>query len=87
LRWGTDVIQYLIVAVLVGLAALYVGSKYLPAGLRRRIVYLLAGRGGATHAKLARWLDTESSCGSCKACADPAPPAPAGKRVIKLHVR
>ena len=81
-------IENLIVALIVVLAALYVAAKYLPAGWRQRLVYLLTRR-GAGHSKLARWLHTESSCGSgcdsCKSCADPVAPEPGAQRVIKLH--
>ncbi|MDL2356782.1 MAG: hypothetical protein QFF03_16145 [Pseudomonadota bacterium] len=85
-------IENLIVAVIVLFAALYVARKYLPKSWRTRLVYLLAAR-GASQAALARWLNTESSCGSgcdtCKACAEPAPKptAAAAERVIKIHVR
>jgi hypothetical protein len=83
-------LQNLIVAIIVILAALYAAAKYLPASWRRRVVYLLA-RHGAEQSRLARWLGTESSCGSgcdtCKACADPAPTEPTPHRVIKLHQR
>ena len=85
-------LQNLIVALIVGACALYAGGRYLPAGLRQRIVYRLA-RGGARQAALAKLLDTESSCGggcsSCQACATPdEPAAPASSaRVIKLHLR
>lgn len=82
--------QNLIVALIVMLAALYAGSRYLPASWRQRLVYLLARR-GATQARMAQWLHTESSCGggcdSCKACADPAPPAAGARRVIKLTIQ
>ena len=80
-------IQNLIVALIVVLAALYVARKYMPKGWRTKLVYLLAAR-GASQSKMAHWLNTESSCGSgcdtCKACADPEPTS---ERVIKIHVR
>jgi len=85
-------LQDSIVALIVTLAALYASSRYLPASWRQRLVYLLAAR-GATQAKMAQWLHTESSCGSgcdsCKACATPAPLPAEGsqRRVIKLHIR
>ena len=76
-------IQNVIAAVIVVLAALHVARKYLPAGWRTKIVYFFTAR-GASQVKMARWLGTGSSCGSgcdtCKAC---APPAPTG-RVIKI---
>jgi hypothetical protein len=83
-------VQHLAAGVIVVLALLYVGAKYLPKGWRTRIVYRLT-RHGARQSKLVRWLDTGSSCGSgcdsCKAC-DEAPAAPPTKhRVIKLHER
>ncbi len=80
-------IQNLVVAVIVGFAALYVASKYLPKSWRQKLVYLLTRR-GASQSKIAQWLNTESSCGSgcdsCKACAEPEQPS---ERVIKIHVR
>jgi hypothetical protein len=80
-------IQNVIVAVIVLLAALYVARKYMPAAWRTRLEYLLAAR-GASQSKMAQWLNTESSCGSgcdtCKACAEPEPTS---ERVIKIHVR
>ncbi len=80
-------IQNLIVAVIVVLAALHVARKYMPKGWRTKLVYRLAAR-GASQSKMAQWLNTESSCGSgcdtCKACAEPEP---ASNRVIKIHVR
>jgi uncharacterized membrane protein len=76
-------LQNLIVAVIVVLAALYVARKYLPASWRTKLVYLLAAR-GASQSKMAQWLNTESSCGSgcdtCKACAEPEP----NEKVIKI---
>jgi hypothetical protein len=81
-------VQNLLVALIVGFAALYVARKYLPAGWRKKLVFLLTRR-GASQSKMAQWLNTQSSCGSgcdtCKACADPV--APASDRVIKIHVR
>jgi hypothetical protein len=85
------VIQDLAVAAIVVLAALYVGAKYLPAAWRRRIVFALSRSEGES--TLARWLGTESSCGSgcasCKACAPGTPADDShtgdGRRVIKLH--
>jgi len=83
-------LQNLVVALIVSLAALYAASRYLPASWRQRLVYALAER-GASQAKMADWLHTEASCGggcdSCKACAEPAPPAEGKHRVIKLTVQ
>lgn len=84
-------IQYLVVALIVVLAALYVGRKYLPAAWRRRVVHFFTKR-GAEQSRLVRWLDTDASCGSgcntCKACEPDEPKQQAGKqRVIKLHVK
>jgi hypothetical protein len=83
-------VQYLAVALIVLLAALYAGRKYLPAALRRRVVYLLTRR-GAEQSKLVKWLDTDASCGSgcdtCKACdTTPAAPAEGKHRIISLRV-
>ena len=82
--------QELVVALLVLVAAVYVGAKYLPAAWRLRIVNRLS-RGGAD-STLVRWLDTGGSCGSgCKTCntcdtpSEPTPPAGTKHRVIKLH--
>jgi hypothetical protein len=65
-----------------------VARKYLPSSLRGQLVYLLAAR-GASQSKLARWLGTESGCGSgcktCNSCAEPEPES--SKRVIKIHHR
>jgi hypothetical protein len=83
-------VQYLVVAIIVACALLYVGAKYLPQGWRTRIVYKLS-RGVGAQSRLVRWLDTADSCGSgcdtCKSCEDePAPQQESGRRVIKLHV-
>jgi hypothetical protein len=86
--------QYLVVALIVVLAALYVGRKYLPAAWRRRTVHFFTRR-GAEQSRLVRWLDTDDSCGSgCGSCNTCEPGEPeqaeptAGKhRVIKLHVK
>lgn len=82
--------QELVVALLVLVAAVYVGARYLPAAWRLRIVNRLS-RGGAD-STLVRWLDTGGSCGSgCKTCntcdtpSEPTPPAGSKHRVIKLH--
>jgi len=84
--------QHLAVAVIVALAALYVGARHLPARWRRRLIHRLS-RGGRGP-KLARWLDTGAGCGSgcnsCNTCAEPAAPPQGkhrdgGRRVIKLR--
>jgi hypothetical protein len=85
--------QELVVALLVVIAAVYIGAKYLPAAWRLRIVNRLSS--GGTDSKLVRWLDTGGSCGSgcnsCNTCATddqpaaPTPPAGSKHRVIKLH--
>ncbi|MGZ5201993.1 DUF6587 family protein [Ramlibacter sp.] len=84
------VIQYLIVGIIVLLAALAAARKYLPAAWRQRLVYRLS-RGKAGPSRVVRWLDTDASCGSgcdtCKACEDTPATAPDSKhRVIKLRV-
>ncbi|MDB5963257.1 MAG: hypothetical protein JWP59_4551 [Massilia sp.] len=84
-------IENLIVAVIVLVAAVYTLRKYLPAALREKLVFHLRRR-GTTDSKLAEWLDTSSSCGggcdTCKSCetpADPATaPADATEHVIKI---
>jgi hypothetical protein len=83
-------VQYLVVALIVACALLYVGAKYLPQGWRTLIVYKLSRRRGA-QSKLVQWLDTAGSCGSgcdtCGSCEDtPAPQPESERRVIKLHV-
>jgi hypothetical protein len=83
-------VQHIIVALVVLVAAVYVARKYLPAAWRRRLVYALTRR-GAEQSKLVRWLDTDASCGSgcdsCKACEDTPAAPPEGKhRVIPLRV-
>jgi hypothetical protein len=82
--------QELVVALVVLVAAVYIGARYLPAAWRIRIVNRLS-RGG-TDSMLVRWLDTADSCGGgCKTChtcetpAEPTPPAGGTHRVIKLH--
>ena len=86
-------IQNVIVAVIVVFAALYVARKYLPASWRQKLVYKLR-RNGADNssgnaARVAKWLDTQSSCdsgcdtcGSCETSSD-APAAPT-EHVIKI---
>lgn len=84
-------VQYLVVGLIVLLAALQAARKYLPAGWRRKLVYLLSRGRAGSQSRLVRWLDTDASCGSgcdtCKACEDtPQPPADGQRRVIKLRV-
>ncbi|QJE00337.1 hypothetical protein HH212_10155 [Massilia forsythiae] len=85
-------LQTLVVAVIVALAALYAGARYLPLAWRRQLVYRFA-RGGE-QGRLAKWLGTESGCGSgCDTCGSCAPEAPLpeqdaqGRKVIQLHVK
>jgi len=83
-------VQTIIVALVVLVAAVYVARKYLPAAWRRKLVYALTRRGAAEQSTLVRWLDTDASCGSgcdsCKACDDTPAAPPEGKhRVIPLH--
>lgn len=81
----TAMIENLLVALIVMLAALYAGVRFLPASWRRRLVSLLT-RGATGGATAARWFSGESGCSSCdtcKACADPAP----ARHVVKLHRR
>ena len=83
--------QELAVVVIVSLAALYLGAKYMPSGLRTRLVQHL-GRHGR-RSKLGDWLGKQGggACGggSCgTGCATPsAPSSPTKHRVIKLHQR
>ena len=91
--------QQMIVALVVVAALAHFCTKYLPAALRRRIVYFLARR-GYDQQKAARLFNTSSGCGdgcsSCGSC-ETAPAAPSDapassastplKRVIKLRVQ
>jgi hypothetical protein len=84
--------QELLVGIIVALAALYAGAKYLPAKWRLALVHRLS-RGGR-QSPLVAWLDTSASCGSgcdsCKTCDTPEPepaPLPGKGRVIKIHER
>ncbi|WP_306394553.1 hypothetical protein [Telluria beijingensis] len=82
--------QELLVVVIVAVSALYLGAKYMSAGLRARIVLHLT-RGGK-RSFIARWLDKSGGggCGggSCGSGCAPRQPDPPGKhRVIKLHQR
>lgn len=88
--------QELSVALIVLVAAVYIGARYLPAAWRIKAVNRLS-RGGA-ESTLVRWLDTADSCGggcnTCNTCDSsdssetpqaPTPPAGGRHRVIKLH--
>jgi len=85
--------QYLVVALVVVLALLYAGAKYLPKTWRERLVYKLTR--GSGKGRLADWLGGAGSgcgsgCDSCGTC-EPAKPMPQrdaqGRKVIKLHVQ
>jgi hypothetical protein len=82
--------QELAVVVIVSFAALYLGAKYMPLGLRARVVNYLTRDGRAS--RLAKWLGRQGggACGgggSCSGggCAPAAPTAPTRHRVFKLH--
>lgn len=81
--------QELAVVIIVSLAALYLGAKYMSASLRARIVLHLTRDG--RRSTVARWLDKSGGgCGggSCGSGCAPRQPDPPGKhRVIKLHQR
>ena len=90
--------QELLVGIIVLLAALYAGAKYLPESWRRALVHRLSrgGRASTLAKPLVAWLDTSASCGSgcgsCGSCATPAPSAAAedeqgSGRVIRIHQR
>ena len=90
--------QELLVGIIVLLAALYAGAKYLPESWRRVLVHRLSrgGRASTLANRLVAWLDTSASCGSgcgsCGSCATPEPSAPAENeqgsgRVIRIHQR
>ncbi|WP_028102664.1 DUF6587 family protein [Pseudoduganella violaceinigra] len=86
--------QEIIVGIVVAAAALHAARKYLPAAWRQQIVFALSRR-GLPQDKLARFFNTESSCGSgcgsCGGCGDSsaalAPPSDGGpaRRVIKIY--
>lgn len=83
--------QELVAGIIVALAVLYIGAKYLPESWRRAIVHRLSKDGGqsAPAAWLVKWLDTSASCGSgssggsgcssCNTCGPSEPAAPPGK--------
>ena len=83
--------QYLVVGLIVLVAALYAASKYLPLSVRRKIVYKFSD--GSGQGWLARWLDKEAGCGSgCDTCGSCAPEPMAeqdekGRKIIQVHVR
>ena len=86
--------QELVAGIIVALAVLYAGAKYLPDSWRRAIVHRLSK--GDRQSRLVKWLDTSASCGSgcntCNTCgpSEPAPPPGKGKgngKVIKIHQR
>jgi hypothetical protein len=84
--------QELVAGIIVALAVLYAGAKYLPDSWRRAIVHRLSK--GGKQSRLVKWLDTSASCGSgcnsCKTCGpgEPAPPPGKGNgKVIKIHER
>ena len=85
-------VQYIVVAIIVLLAALYAGGRYLPVAWRRKLVYKLRDHGRG-NGRLAQWLDKDGSCGSgCDTCGSCAPaPLPEtgqnGRKVIQLHVK
>ena len=85
-------VQYLVVAVIVLLAALYAGGKYLPVAWRRKLVHTLRDRGQGND-RLAKWLDKDGSCGSgcdtCGSCETEALPETdaKGRKIIQLHVK
>ena len=84
--------QELVAGIIVALAVLYAGAKYLPGSWRRAIVHRLSK--GGRQSKLVKWLDTSASCGSgCNSCntcgpSEPAPPPGKGNgKVIQIHER
>lgn len=94
--------QQMIVGLIVAVAVQRFCTRYLPAALRRRIVYFLARRGFDQN-RMAKLFNTGASCGdgcsSCGACDSDSTPStssssPASadastppKRVIKLRVQ
>lgn len=69
-------LEYLVVALIVAVAAWYAASRYLPKSLRAKLFGKKKAAGGCG-----------SGCSSCGTCDDaPAPPsAPGAPRVIPLH--
>jgi hypothetical protein len=86
------IVQYLVVALIVLLAAIHAGGKYLPVGWRRKVVFRLREQGRG-NGRVARWLDKDGSCGSgCDTCGscetETLPETDArGRKVIQLHVK
>lgn len=84
-------LQYLVVGVIVLLAALYAAGKYLPVSVRRKVVYTFSD--GSGQGWLARWLDKDAGCGSgCDTCGSCAPEPMAetddkGRKVIQVHLK
>lgn len=79
--------QELAVALIVVAASGYVGMKYMPAALRRRLSVRLA-----QHPRSARWFGQSAGCGSgcdtCGTCGTCETEAPApDTRVIRIHPR
>ena len=88
--------QEAVAGIIVALAVLYAGAKYLPDSWRRAIVHRLSlgGKQSKLAKGLVRWLDTSASCGSgcnsCNTCGPTEPTPPPGKgsgKVIKIHER
>ncbi|NHZ65002.1 hypothetical protein [Massilia genomosp. 1] len=77
-------LDYLIVGLIVAVAAWYAASKYLPNRLRNKLFGKKTASGGC---------GCGSGCGSCGTCEDgPAAPrtnadAPPSQRVIQLHLK
>lgn len=69
-------LEYLVVALIVAVAAWYAASRYLPAGLRKKLFGKKKASGGCG-----------SGCSSCGTCEDApaAANAPGAPRVISLH--
>ena len=86
--------QQIVVGLIVALAALHAAAKFLPLATRQHIVYALARR-GLPQDRLARFFNTESSCGdgcsSCGSCDSDAPSTPPAdgpaRRVIPIRVQ
>lgn len=78
--------QELAVALAVVAALGYLCVKYMPAGLRTRLVWRLAG-----HPRLARWLAKDTSCASgcdtCGSCDDDTAADAPREHVITIHRR
>ena len=75
--------QELVVALIVVVAVAYIGMKYMPAALRRRLSTRLAA-----HPRVARWFGQSAGCGSgCDTCGTCDEPAHSGATAARPSAR